>query len=140
MPRHRYRRLLKKKAIPPKTGNRVSSMFPENLSRLFCNRTLPCTYAAAKYDNTPQPRQICKAGIYYYSARSIKSYIQNKSSDRHCCIPTDISFICSAECSCSRASFSLLYQKYRYCISVTIFCLRNTVYDNAEENQFFRLL
>lgn len=111
MPRHRYRRLLKKKAIPPKTGNRVSSMFPENLSRLFCNRTLPCTYAAAKYDNTPQPRQICKAGIYYYSARSIKSYIQNKSSGRHCCIPTDISFICSAECSCSRASFSLLISK-----------------------------
>ena len=28
--RHRYRRLLKKKAIPPKTGNRVSSMFPES--------------------------------------------------------------------------------------------------------------
>ena len=111
MPRHRYRRLLKKKAIPPKTGNRVSSMFPENLSRLFCNRTLPCTYAAAKYDNTPQPRQICKVGIYYYSARSIKSYIQNKSSGRHCCIPTDISFICSAECSCSRASFSLLISK-----------------------------
>lgn len=81
-------------------------MSPEKPSRLFCNRTHPCTYAAAKYGNIPQPRQACKAGIYRYSARSIKNCIQNKSSGRRYCTPTGISFTCSAECSCSRAALS----------------------------------
>ena len=67
-----------------------------------------CGSEVRQHTTTPtdlQSRHILLFRTFY------KKYIQNKSSGRHCCIPTDISFICSAECSCSRASFSLLISK-----------------------------